>query len=49
MSTDGRYIVADEIETLVPETTCISMTETNGRIYGAVCGAMGFEVFELSI
>lgn len=49
MRIDGAYSVADAIEVLVPETTCISMIETNGRIYGAVCGAMGFEVFELSI
>lgn len=49
VNTDGKYKIMDEVETLVPETTCISITESCGRIFGAVCGAMGFEVFELSI
>lgn len=42
-------VVAGRCEVQVPETGCIDMIEESGCALGAVCGAMGIEVFEYSI
>ena len=45
----GQYAMAGEITTLVPETACIDVMEWKQHVLLAACGAMGFEVIEISL
>ena len=38
-----------KVDVQVPETGCIDVAACGERVWGSVCGAMGFEVFDLSI
>lgn len=46
---EGGLQLAGRVDVQVPETGCIDVATCRDRTWCSVCGAMGFEVFDLSI